>query len=149
MGSTVRTENLRVPAGSWLPRRDRGHLRHAEQNHCRREWILDADLAAAFDNIDHDHLLSMLGGFPARGMIRAWLKAGVLEPGQGFAPTEEGTPQGGVISPLLLNVALHGMEHAGGTRYRRDAATGGIKVTPDAPVLVRYADDLLALCRTP
>ncbi len=47
-------------------------------------------------------------------MIRAWLKAGVLEPGQGFAPTEEGTPQGGVISPLVLNVALHGMEHAGG-----------------------------------
>jgi RNA-directed DNA polymerase len=114
----------------------------------RREWILDADLAAAFDNIEHDHLLTMLGGFPAREMIRSWLKAGVLEPGQGLAPTEEGTPQGGVISPLLLNVALHGMEHAAGTRYRNDAATGGIKVVPDCPVLVRYADDLLALCHT-
>jgi RNA-directed DNA polymerase len=65
----------------------------------RREWILDADLAAAFDKIDHEHLLAMLGDFPARGMIRSWLKAGVLEHGQGFTPTEEGTPQGGVMTP--------------------------------------------------
>jgi RNA-directed DNA polymerase len=114
----------------------------------RREWILDADLAAAFDNIDHHHLLDMLGNFPAQGMVRSWLKAGVLEAGQGFTPTEQGTPQGGVISPLLLNVALHGMEHAAGARYRRNAATGGITVAPDAPVLVRYADDLLALCHS-
>ena len=114
----------------------------------KREWILDADLAAAFDNIDHDHLMAMLGSFPARGMIRDWLKAGVLEHGQGFTPTEHGTPQGGVISPLLLNVALHGMEHAAGVRYRPDYATGGIKTVPGVPVLIRYADDLLALCHT-
>ena len=50
-------------------------------------------------------------------MIRGWLKAGVFEPGKGFAPTGEGTPQGGVISPLLLNVALHGLEDAAGVRY--------------------------------
>src|SRR6266511_5508100 len=88
---------------------------------CRREWLLDADLAAAFDRIDHDRLLAAIGDFPARGMIRGWLKAGVIEQGR-FAPTDEGTPQGGVISPLLLNVALHGMEEAAGVRYRRDAA---------------------------
>jgi RNA-directed DNA polymerase len=114
----------------------------------RREWILDADLAAAFDKIDHNHLLSQLGGFPARGMIRQRLKAGVVELGAGFAPTEEGTPQGGPISPLLLNVALHGMEHAAGTRYRHDVRSGDIKTVPGAAVLVRYADDLLALCHT-
>ena len=51
-------------------------------------------------------------------MIRDWLKAGVFEAGKGFAPTEEGTPQGGVISPLLLNIALHGLEEAAGVRYR-------------------------------
>ncbi len=114
----------------------------------RRGWLLDADLAAAFDRIDHECLLSALGGFPAREMIRAWLKAGVIEKGR-FAPTEEGTPQGGVISPLLLNVALHGMEHAAGVRYRRDAAaaSGGMTV-PGSPVLVRYADDFLVMCHT-
>jgi len=84
----------------------------------QRTWVLDADLKAAFDRIDHDHLLSQLGTFPARGMVESWLKAGVLERGQ-FAPTEEGTPQGGVVSPLLLNVALHGLERAAGVRYRK------------------------------
>src|ERR1700726_569061 len=84
----------------------------------RRVWALDADLAAAFDRIDHDHLLSSLGSFPARDMISGWLKAGVFEPGKGFAPTVEGTPQGGVISPCLLNVALHGLEEAAGGGYR-------------------------------
>jgi RNA-directed DNA polymerase len=64
----------------------------------RRVWALDADLAAAFDRIDHDHLLSMIGSFPARDMISGWLKAGVFEAGKGFAPTEEGTPQGGLCS---------------------------------------------------
>ena len=83
----------------------------------KRVWALDADLAAAFDRIDHDRLLEALGSFPARDMIRDWLKAGVFETGKGFAPTEEGTPQGGVISPLLLNVALHGLEEAAGVRY--------------------------------
>ena len=64
----------------------------------RRAWVLDADLAGAFGNIDHSRLLGALGSFPARDMIRDWLKAGVIEPGKGFAPTEEGTPQGGLCS---------------------------------------------------
>src|SRR6187455_3074327 len=113
----------------------------------KRLWVLDADLSAAFDRIDHDHLLSMLGSFPARDMIRRWLTAGVFERGKGFAPTEEGTPQGGVISPLLLNVALHGLESAAGVRYitvGRDA--GNIKA--GSPVVIRYADDMIALCHS-
>ena len=65
----------------------------------KRAWILDADLTAAFDKIGHAFLLSQLGSFPARDMIRQWLKAGVFEAGKGFAPTEEGTPQGGIITP--------------------------------------------------
>ena len=64
----------------------------------KRVWALDADLAAAFDHIDHDHLLASVGSFPARDMIRDWLKAGVFEPGKGFAPTVGGTPQGGLCS---------------------------------------------------
>src|SRR4249919_2438823 len=64
-----------------------------------RTWVLDADLAAAFDRIGHDRLLAAIGSFPAREMIRRWLKAGVFEAGKGFAPTGEGTPQGGVLTP--------------------------------------------------
>ena len=58
---------------------------------CRRQWALDADLAAPFDRIDHSHLL------PREGMIAAWLRAGVMERGR-FAPTERGSPQGGLCS---------------------------------------------------
>src|SRR3954454_743890 len=113
---------------------------------CKRLWLLDADLAAAFDRIDHDHLLQLLGTFPARGLVAAWLKAGVIDQGR-FAPTEQGTPQGGVISPVLLNVALHGMEAAAGVRYIRTGTNAGT-ARPGSPVLIRYADDLLALCHS-
>ena len=107
----------------------------------RRVWILDADLAGAFDKISHEHLLGMLGGFPAKGMIAGWLKAGIFEAGKGFAPTGEGTPQGGIISPLLLNIALHGLEEAAGVRYRTGTHAGELRA--GFPALVRYAD----LCR--
>ena len=113
----------------------------------KRVWVLDADLAAAFDRIDHHRLLEAIGSFPARDLVRAWLKAGVLEPGKGFAPTEEGTPQGGVISPLLLNVALHGLEEAAGVRYIESGGHAGSTRT-GSPVVVRYADDLVALCHS-
>ncbi len=113
----------------------------------KRVWALDADLAAAFDKIDHDHLLTGIGSFPARDLIRDWLKAGVFEPGKGFAPTEEGTPQGGVISPLLLNVALHGLKEAAGVAYATSGA-GAVETKPGSPVLIRYADDLVGLCHS-
>src|SRR3989442_3881833 len=80
-------------------------------------------------------------------MVRDWLKAGVFEAGKGFAPTEEGTPQGGVISPLLLNVALHGLEEGAGVRYVTSRAHAGQTKT-ESPVVIRYADDLIALCHT-
>jgi RNA-directed DNA polymerase len=104
----------------------------------KRVWVLDADLAAAFDRIDHDHLLHQLGSFPARARVRWWLKAGVVDRGR-FTATEEGTPQGGVISPLLLNVALHGMEEAAGVRYLVGTHVG--HTAPGSPIVVRYADD--------
>ena len=114
----------------------------------KRLWVLDADLAAAFDRLDHNHLLDQLGEFPGRGMVRDWLTAGVIEKDQ-FTSTEAGVPQGGVISPLLLNIALHGMETAAGVRYfRRARGTGNIETAPDCPTLVRYADDLVALCHS-
>jgi RNA-directed DNA polymerase len=94
---------------------------------CKRVWALDADLAAAFDRIDHSCLLGLLGAFPARGRIEQWLKAGVLDQGR-FAPTEQGCPQGGLCAaahnepyekgrvmrsadPLALVRATPGIEH--------------------------------------
>ena len=109
----------------------------------KRPWVLDADLAGAFDRIAHDHILAMLGSFPARGMVAQWLKAGVVEQGR-LHRTEEGTPQGGVVSPVLLNVALHGMET--GRRSPLPVDAGWIRV--DSPVLIRYADDFVVLCHT-
>jgi RNA-directed DNA polymerase len=116
----------------------------ASRQDARRLWALDADLEAAFDRLSHDHILASLGTFPARGLVRRWLKAGVIEDGR-FAPTGEGTPQGGVISPCLMNVALHGMEQAAGARYWEGST---LRAVPGTPVLVRYADDVLALCHT-
>jgi RNA-directed DNA polymerase len=64
-----------------------------------------------------------------------------------FAPTERGSPQGGVISPVLMNVALHGMEEAAGVRYIPTGSNAGT-ARPGSPVVIRYADDLLALCHS-
>jgi RNA-directed DNA polymerase len=77
----------------------------------RKKWVLDADIEGAFDSISHQRLLEVIGSFPARELIRQWLKAGYVETGTLHA-TETGAPQGGVISPLLMNIALHGMESA-------------------------------------
>ena len=112
----------------------------------KRRRVLDADLAAAFDRIVHQRLLSEIGTFPARGQIADWLKAGVVEKGR-FAPTEGRTPQGGVVSPLLLNVALYGMESAAGVRYQTSGPQAGV-MARGSPTVVRYADDLVALCHT-
>jgi RNA-directed DNA polymerase len=112
----------------------------------KRLWILDADLSAAFDKIAHGPVLDALGSFPARDMIQRWLTAGVMEHGW-FTPTDEGSPQGGVISPLLMNVALHGLEHAAGVRYQV-AAGHTARTQPNSPAVVRYADDLVACCHS-
>ena len=93
-------------------------------------WVLESDIRACFDEISHEWLLAHV---PLdKAMLRAWLKAGYWEKGQLF-PTSKGTPQGGLISPLLANLALDGMEPAVEAMGRR-----GDKVH-----FVRYADDLI------
>lgn len=106
----------------------------------KRDWVLDADLKSAFDKIDHDFLLERVGTFPGREQIHAWLKAGVVDRGR-YSPTTEGTPQGGGISPLLLNIALQGMEEAAGVEYD---SRGYVKA--GCPTVITYADDFVVLC---
>ncbi len=104
-----------------------------------RPIILDADIKGAFDNIDQNQVMEAIGNSPTRFIIRKWLKAGVMV-GADFTPTPTGTPQGGIISPLLANIALNGMEAAIGMEKKGKGFPG--------PVLVKYADDFVALCRT-
>jgi RNA-directed DNA polymerase len=106
-----------------------------------RPWVLDADIEGAFNNIGHKALLQAIGNFPARELIKQWLKAGYIEE-EMLHPTDTGVPQGGIISPLLLNVALHGMEQALGIYYTPKGVRRGTYA------LVRYADDFAVFCPT-
>nr|WP_209445228.1 group II intron reverse transcriptase/maturase [Rickettsia fournieri] len=108
-----------------------------------RGWILDADIKGAFDNINHNFLLKIIGNFPARNWIKAWLKSGVMEEYQ-FTKTTVGTPQGGVISPLLLNTALHGMEDILNITYDKYD-----HLHPKSEyALVKYADDFIVCAKS-
>ncbi len=106
-----------------------------------KKWILDADIRGAFDNISHEYLLKAIGLVPGRELIKQWLKAGYVEQ-EVFHATEQGTPQGGVVSPLLANIALHGMEEAIGVKYDYRGQLIGKRA------VVRYADDFVCFCET-
>ena len=101
----------------------------------RKKWVVDADIAGAFDNISQEHILKALGDVPGKALIKQWLQAGYLEDGR-YHDTPSGTPQGGVISPLLANIALHGMESAIGVKYNKRGEITGKRA------VVRYADDV-------
>jgi len=109
----------------------------ATRHPSKREWIVDADIKGAFDNIDHEFLMKAIGNFPGRELIRRWLRAGVMK-NLDFEPTITGTPQGGIISPLLANITLHGMESAFGVKRARGYLAGGNAV-------IRYADDFVII----
>ena len=107
----------------------------------RRKWVLDADIKGAFDHISHEHLLTTIGRVPGIELIKQWLKAGYMEKGV-FHETQAGTPQGGVISPLLANIALHGMEEALEIKHY---TRGDLNSTR---AVVRYADDFCVFCES-
>ncbi|NEQ84910.1 MAG: group II intron reverse transcriptase/maturase [Moorea sp. SIO2I5] len=107
------------------------------------KWVLDADISKCFDRINHKALLKKLNTYPSmKRLIKNWLKAGVIDRGT-FYPTEEGTPQGGIISPLLANIALHGMEN----RIKEYAETlpGRKQANRKALNFIRYADDFVIM----
>jgi RNA-directed DNA polymerase len=109
-------------------------LRLARPN-TTRPWGGAADLDGALNKLGPAALVQTMGNFPARALIKQGLKAGDVED-ERLHPTDTGGPQGGVSSPVLLNVALHGMAHALGIAY----TPKGVRRGPDA--VVRYAEDL-------
>jgi RNA-directed DNA polymerase len=114
------------------------------------KYVLDADIAKCFDRIDHQALLRKTGTPPhLRRLLRSWLQAGVLDQGV-FAETEAGTPQGAVASPLLANIALHGLETHIRAQFPGKARSGraGERVQVRwKPQVIRYGDDFVVLHR--
>lgn len=109
------------------------------------KYVLDADIAKCFDRINHQALLDKLSTFGTmRRAIRTWLKAEIMD-GETLFPSEEGTPQGGVISPLLANVALHGLESAITTAFPKNVTINGVQHGRYQPRVIRYADDFVVL----
>jgi RNA-directed DNA polymerase len=102
-------------------------------------WVLEGDIQSCFDRISHDWLLTHIP--MEKAILRQWLKAGYLEK-HVFCPTEEGTPQGGIISPVLANLALDGLERRLREQYPRTGP--GSRAGQQAMVnLIRYADDFV------
>ena len=117
----------------------------------KAKYVLDADIAKCFDKINHEALLAKINTFPKlQKQIKSWLNSGVVD-GKNLFPTNEGTPQGGVISPLLANIALHGME----IKLMEFAKTLDIRNPKGNQVswqtkvkslsIIRYADDFVVI----
>ncbi|MCY7286271.1 MAG: group II intron reverse transcriptase/maturase [Cyanobacteria bacterium CAN_BIN43] len=113
----------------------------------KAKYVLDADISKCFDRIDHKALLAKLNTFPTlRRQIKSWLKSGVID-GRTLFPTQEGTPQGGIISPLLANIALHGMEQRINQAFPKKEIWLKNKVIGrrNPAHFIRYADDFVIL----
>lgn len=109
----------------------------------KAKYVLDADIEKCFDKINHDKLIEKLNTFPiVQKLIMGWLKAGFIDR-EIFNETTAGTPQGGVISPLLANIALHGLENLITKTFHRKYSKR--EIVRYAPTVVRYADDFVIL----
>lgn len=111
----------------------------------KTKYVLDADIAKCFDKINHDYLLSKLQ-CPSniRALIKQWLKAGIMDKNT-FKSTQHGTPQGGVISPLLANIALDGMIRDIKNLYPKSKRINGVREYRYQPRIIRYADDFVVI----
>lgn len=102
-------------------------------------WVLDADIRGFFDTISHDWLLQMIehriGDKRLIALVRKWLRAGVMEEGE-WKLSEAGTPQGGLVSPVLANIYLHHAFDQWAQQWRKRVARGAV-------IIVRYADDFV------
>ncbi|WP_353097038.1 reverse transcriptase N-terminal domain-containing protein [Tissierella praeacuta] len=103
-----------------------------------RKWIFEGDFKGCFDNLNHKYIMDCLMDFPAKDTIQKWLRAGFVD-NSSFHDTDSGTMQGGVVSPLLANIALHGMGEELGVSYYVDKEYH--KLARRSVGVVQYADD--------
>jgi RNA-directed DNA polymerase len=111
-----------------------------------RLWVFEGDFKGCFDNLNHDYIMEKICFFPNKHVIKKWLESGFIG-NDTFHQTEKGTPQGGIISPLLANIALHGMEEELGVRYFNSTRQGW-SLYADSISTVKYADDFVILCHS-
>ncbi|MEM9925343.1 MAG: reverse transcriptase domain-containing protein, partial [Cyanobacteria bacterium P01_D01_bin.50] len=112
----------------------------------KAKYVLDADIAKCFDRINHQALLDKIGTYPKlRRQIKSWLKSGVMDSKKLF-PTKVCSPKGGIISPLLANIALHGLEEEVRRHFKQNKFVNKVKISQNPkPFVIRYADDLVVL----
>ncbi|WP_454432098.1 group II intron reverse transcriptase [Bacillus thuringiensis] len=122
----------------------------------KKMWAFEGDFQGCFDNLNHDYILEKVNDFPQKKLITKWLKAGFID-NHVFNESFTGTPQGGIVSPLLANIALHGMEEELRIKYKmqkhknypegRWVINDYRKRSPKIS-MVRYADDFVILCES-
>ena len=115
-------------------------------------WVLEGDFKSCFDTLSHDFILKQIDGFPHYNLVKRFLESGYVDDGV-FHNTNEGTPQGGLLSPLLANIALHGMEETLGITYKKKTRERNGKIfetfeTRGVYRVVSYADDFLVFAQS-
>ena len=119
----------------------------------KKMWVFEGDFKGCFDTLNHEYILEKIKDFPCKEAISKWLKAGFVD-NDTFNETNEGTPQGGIVSPLLANIALHGMETELDIKYHlvkdKRYPEGRWVIDPYHTQIsvIRYADDFVVLTET-
>jgi len=115
----------------------------------KKRWIFEGDFKGCFDNLRHDYIMEQIKDFPEKAVTERWLKAGYVD-NNVFNRMEKGSGQGSVISPLLANIALHGMEEQLGIKYRTFVRSDGYQCASNKSryAMTRYADDFVIMCKS-
>jgi len=111
-------------------------------------YVFEGDFKSCFDTLDHNFILEQIKGFPLYKLVKRFLKAGYVD-NNVFHNTSQGTPQGGIVSPLLANIALHGIEKILGITYKEKINKGNLThITKGKYRMVRYADDFVIFAKS-